>query len=267
LREKEYGIWQSWTWAQVADSVRALACGLMALGIKRGDRVAIYLPLIPELAIAMLACARIGAVHSVVFGGFAAKELATRIDDAAPKAVLTASCGIEPGRLVRVGIDRTTQAALGRLSPKPPIHIETPRAGVKLNHHVVGDRRIDHLGRIHAIALAPQQQTSSKMPQHGRRRMLDRPDDTTRHRGLILRELAMHRHDHVIELVEHRIVEIEFALSEDIALDAGKYPRGETTRRIEFPDLGHLPQQPLLSQTARLETGFRMVSNPEVFPP
>ena len=67
---------------------------------RAGDRVLIYMPMIPEAVVAMLACARIGAVHSVVFGGFAAKELATRIDDAEPKVVLTASCGIEPGRIV-----------------------------------------------------------------------------------------------------------------------------------------------------------------------
>ena len=70
------------------------------LGVAAGDRVLIYMPMIPEAIVAMLASARIGAVHSVVFGGFAAKELATRIDDAEPKVVLTASCGIEPGRIV-----------------------------------------------------------------------------------------------------------------------------------------------------------------------
>jgi propionyl-CoA synthetase len=70
------------------------------LGVAAGDRVLIYMPMIPEAIVAMLACARIGAVHSVVFGGFAAKELATRIDDAEPKVVLTASCGVEPGRIV-----------------------------------------------------------------------------------------------------------------------------------------------------------------------
>ena len=70
------------------------------LGVSAGDRVLIYMPMIPEAIVAMLACARIGAVHSVVFGGFAARELATRIDDAEPKVVLTASCGVEPGRIV-----------------------------------------------------------------------------------------------------------------------------------------------------------------------
>ena len=64
------------------------------------DRVIVYMPMIPEALVGMLACARIGAIHSVVFGGFAAKELATRIEDAEPKLVLTASCGIEPGRIV-----------------------------------------------------------------------------------------------------------------------------------------------------------------------
>jgi propionyl-CoA synthetase len=66
----------------------------------KGDRVMVYMPMIPEAVIGMLACARIGAVHSVVFGGFAAKELATRLDDAKPKLILSASCGIEPGRVV-----------------------------------------------------------------------------------------------------------------------------------------------------------------------
>jgi propionyl-CoA synthetase len=73
---------------------------LKNLGIAKGDRVVIYMPMIPEAAIAMLACARIGAVHSVVFGGFAASELATRIDDARPKAIISASCGIEPNRVI-----------------------------------------------------------------------------------------------------------------------------------------------------------------------
>src|SRR3546814_1727130 len=71
-----------------------------AQGVELGDRVIIYMPMVPEAVFAMLACARIGAVHSVVFGGFASHELAKRIDDAEPKLVLTASCGLEPGRIV-----------------------------------------------------------------------------------------------------------------------------------------------------------------------
>ena len=74
---------------------------LRDFGVEKGDRVILYMPMVPEAVIAMLACARIGAVHSVVFGGFAAKELATRIDDAKPKVILSASCGLEPGRVVQ----------------------------------------------------------------------------------------------------------------------------------------------------------------------
>jgi len=91
---------RTYTYSQLLDEVAVLAGALHAKGIERGDRVILYMPMIPEAAIAMLACARIGAVHSVVFGGFAAAELATRIDDARPKAVLSASCGVEPNRVV-----------------------------------------------------------------------------------------------------------------------------------------------------------------------
>jgi propionyl-CoA synthetase len=88
------------TYAELLSEVRVLAAMLQDFGVAKGDRVILYLPMVPEAVIGMLACARIGAVHSVVFGGFAAKELATRIDDARPKLVLSASCGIEPGRVV-----------------------------------------------------------------------------------------------------------------------------------------------------------------------
>ena len=84
------------TYGQLLDRVSRTAGMLARLGVGRGDRVVIYMPMIPEAAIAMLACARIGAIHSVVFGGFAARELAIRIDDAKPKVILSASCGIEP---------------------------------------------------------------------------------------------------------------------------------------------------------------------------
>ncbi len=86
---------------ELLDDVSALGQALKDQGVAKGDRVIVYMPMIPEAVVAMLACARIGAVHSVVFGGFAAKELATRINDAKPKAVLAASCGIEPGRVVQ----------------------------------------------------------------------------------------------------------------------------------------------------------------------
>jgi propionyl-CoA synthetase len=89
------------TYADVLREVRTLAGVMQHFGVTKGDRVVIYMPLVPEAVFAMLACARIGAIHSVVFGGFAAKELATRIDDAQPKLILSASCGIEPGRVVK----------------------------------------------------------------------------------------------------------------------------------------------------------------------
>ncbi|WP_018260809.1 propionyl-CoA synthetase [Methylobacterium sp. WSM2598] len=88
------------TYAELQDEVALLAAVLQDLGVGRGDRVVLYMPMVPEALFGMLACARLGAVHSVVFGGFAAKELAARIEDAAPKVVLAASCGIEPGRVV-----------------------------------------------------------------------------------------------------------------------------------------------------------------------
>jgi propionyl-CoA synthetase len=88
------------SYAELQEKVASLAGALVAQGVGKGDRVIIYMPMIPEALEAMLACARIGAVHSVVFGGFAANELAVRIDDCQPKAILAASCGLEPGRVV-----------------------------------------------------------------------------------------------------------------------------------------------------------------------
>jgi len=88
------------TYAELLGEITALAAVLADQGIEKGDRVIIYMPMVAEAAIAMLACARIGAIHSVVFGGFAARELATRIDDATPKLIISASCGLEPGRVI-----------------------------------------------------------------------------------------------------------------------------------------------------------------------
>ena len=88
------------TYAELLESVSRLAGALRDRGIEKGDRVIIYMPMVPEALTAMLACARLGAIHSVVFGGFAANELAVRIDDASPKAVIAASCGLEPGRVL-----------------------------------------------------------------------------------------------------------------------------------------------------------------------
>jgi propionyl-CoA synthetase len=91
---------KSYTFRALRDEVARCAGALAALGIAKGDRVIIYMPMIPEAVIAMLAVARLGAIHSVVFGGFASHELAGRIDDAKPKIVISASCGVEPGRIV-----------------------------------------------------------------------------------------------------------------------------------------------------------------------
>lgn len=96
ITDTEYGI----TYAELQAQVSRLAGYMASQGVSKGDRVIIYMPMIPETAYAMLACARLGAIHSVVFGGFAANELATRINDAKPKMILSASCGIEPSGVV-----------------------------------------------------------------------------------------------------------------------------------------------------------------------
>ena len=94
------GVIERFTYRELLDRVARVAGVLAKAGVGKGDRVLVYMPMVPEAVIAMLACARLGAVHSVVFGGFAASELAVRIDDATPKVVLSASCGIEPNRIV-----------------------------------------------------------------------------------------------------------------------------------------------------------------------
>ena len=94
------GAKKTFTYAEVLEQVNGLAAVLRKNGVTKGDRVIIYMPMVPEAAFAMLACSRLGAIHSVVFGGFAAAELATRIDDAEPAIVVSASCGIEPNRIV-----------------------------------------------------------------------------------------------------------------------------------------------------------------------
>ena len=94
------GAVRRFTYAELRDRVAQLAGAIQAAGLSRGDRALIYMPMIPEAVMAMLACARLGVIHSVVFGGFAARELATRVTQAEPKLILTASCGLEPNRVV-----------------------------------------------------------------------------------------------------------------------------------------------------------------------
>jgi propionyl-CoA synthetase len=107
----------TYTYRELRDAVARFAGALGAQGVEQGDRVIVYMPMVPEAVIAMLACARLGAVHSVVFGGFAANELATRIEDAKPKVIVSASCGIEPGRLVEY--KPLLDAAIDAVESKP----------------------------------------------------------------------------------------------------------------------------------------------------
>ncbi|MGN8020687.1 propionyl-CoA synthetase [Phyllobacterium sp. 22229] len=136
------------TYAALLDEVNALAAVLTDRGVARGDRVIIYMAMVPEAVVAMLACARIGAVHSVVFGGFAAHELATRIDDAKPVMIIATSCGLEPGRVVayKPMLDKAIEQAAHKVSsclilvrPQQP-------------HELVAGRDIDYAAAVAAAS-------------------------------------------------------------------------------------------------------------------
>src|SRR3712207_3679173 len=120
------------TYAELKAETAALGAVLQDLGVEKGDRVILYMPMIPEAAIAMLACARIGAIHSVVFGGFAPKELATRIDDCAPKAILSASCGIEAARVIPYKPLLDQAIALSHNKPERCLLVQRPQAEAPL---------------------------------------------------------------------------------------------------------------------------------------
>jgi len=122
-----------YSYTELKVEVARLAGALAGLGVDRGDTVVIYMPMVPEAVYAMLACARLGAVHSVVFGGFAARELAARIDDCKPKVVLSASCGIEPGRIVpyKPLLDRALEMATHR--PRHCVILERDAARAELD--------------------------------------------------------------------------------------------------------------------------------------
>jgi len=130
---------RTYTYSQLRDDVALLAGALVAQGIEKGDRVIIYMPMVPETAMAMLACARIGAVHSVVFGGFAPKELATRIDDAKPKLILSASCGIEVNRVISYKPLLDEAIALATHKPERCLIMQRPEAIATLT----ADRDLD----------------------------------------------------------------------------------------------------------------------------
>ncbi|MFF5259550.1 propionyl-CoA synthetase [Actinomadura viridis] len=128
------GTVRTYSYRELTDLTARFAGALRALGVERGDRVVIYLPMIPEAVVAMLACARLGAVHSVVFGGFAAKELAVRIDDARPKVVVSASCGIEGARIVpyKPLLDQALELAAHKVErcvvrQRPQLHADLAR--------------------------------------------------------------------------------------------------------------------------------------------
>lgn len=120
-------------YVELRDETARLAGALRALGVEKGDTVIIYMPMVPEAAMAMLACARIGAVHSVVFGGFAAPELAARIDDAKPKVVLSASCGIESTRIVAYKPLLDEAIRLAAHKPRHSIILQRPQATAVLH--------------------------------------------------------------------------------------------------------------------------------------
>ncbi len=126
------GTKRTYTYAQLLDETATFAGALASLGVTKGDRVVVYMPMVPEAVVAMLACARLGAVHSVVFGGFAAQELAVRIDDAQPKVVVSASCGIEVSRVVEYKplLDRALEAAAHR--PDHVVVLQRPQAAAEM---------------------------------------------------------------------------------------------------------------------------------------
>ncbi len=130
---------QQFTYAELRDQVAQLAGVLVNLGVSKGDRVIIYMPMVPEAVMAMLACARIGAIHSVVFGGFAANELATRINDAKPNVILSASCGIEPNRVVAYKPLLDKAIELAEFKPQTCLILQRPQ----LTADIVPGRDLD----------------------------------------------------------------------------------------------------------------------------
>src|SRR5688572_5627341 len=133
------GAVKSYTYRELLNEVATFAGALRREGVEKGDRVIIYMPMVPEALIAMLACARIGAIRSVVFGGFAADELATRIDDARPKLIVSASCGIEVNRVVpyKPMLDKAINSA--RHKPERCIILQRPQEEAQF----IADRDID----------------------------------------------------------------------------------------------------------------------------
>jgi len=124
---------RTYTYTQLLDETATFAGALASLGVVKGDRVVVYLPMVPEAVVAMLGCARLGAVHSVVFGGFAAQELALRIDDAEPKVVVTASCGVEVSRVVEYTPLLERALSLATHQPDHVVLLQRPQAPAQLH--------------------------------------------------------------------------------------------------------------------------------------
>ena len=126
------GTKQRFTYAELLDEVARLSATLQDLGVSKGDRLILYMPAIPQALFGMLACARIGAIHSVVFGGFAPAELATRINDAKPKLILTASCGLEPGRIIAYKPLVDQAIALAEHKPDKVVLFQRPQLSAEM---------------------------------------------------------------------------------------------------------------------------------------
>jgi propionyl-CoA synthetase len=141
---------RTYTYAELLELVARFAGVLRALGVEQGDRVVIYMPMVPEAVVAMLACARIGAVHSVVFGGFAPAELAVRLDDAQPRVVVTASCGIEPARVIPYKPLIDAAIDLARHNPERVVVLQRPQVTAQL-----GERDVDWATVMRPDAVEP----------------------------------------------------------------------------------------------------------------
>jgi propionyl-CoA synthetase len=153
------GTKRSYSYAHLLDLVARFAGVLQACGVGKGDRVLLYLPMIPEAVIAMLGCARIGAVHSVVFGGFAPAELAVRIDDAQPKVIVSASCGIEPTRIVEY--KPMLEEAIRRADHKPDqcIIVQRPQAVAEMGDLDLDWATLMRVGTVPAAGCVPVEAT------------------------------------------------------------------------------------------------------------
>ena len=150
------GVVKSYTYRELLNEVALFAGALRNHGVEKGDRVIIYMPMVPETVIAMLACARIGAIHSVVFGGFAADELATRINDALPKVIVSASCGIEVSRMVPYKPMLDKAIDLAQQKPKTCIILQRPQVEAELvaGRDITWPEALAHANAVDCVPVA-----------------------------------------------------------------------------------------------------------------